>query len=290
MIPIDKRLNFEECKEYVKQVKQCMDSATWDYLKESISSINDDIKAKDSYLYRDLENDYYKWKKEYKDDYIVYSWITMNYSLLEKIKKFFDNTYIGQVVTNCKKLEKYDLNEVKSYSALLRRRKYPYDKNPNKIGIRNILDNKYDYDEIYEKFIECIKLYEKFSGKKINLWIIEKTNVKVCPYCNLAYTYNRGDSVTAQLDHFFSKSEYPMFALCYYNLIPSCPSCNHIKLDNNDEMTSPYVERAFKDMKVYWELSYNKDELMKKKLEELSNNINIYISSPKSGDKKIFLL
>lgn len=51
MIPIDKRLNFEECKEYVKQVKQCMDSATWDYLKESISSINDDIKAKDSYLY-----------------------------------------------------------------------------------------------------------------------------------------------------------------------------------------------------------------------------------------------
>ena len=120
----------------------------------------------------------------------------------------------------------------------------------------------------------------KFSKENINNWIIGKTQVKVCPYCNLAYTYNRGMNTTAQLDHFFSKAEYPMFSLCFYNLIPSCSACNHIKSDKQNEMISPYKENAFNNLKISWEyrggsggIKYNN----KKSLTNLEKDIKIIL-------------
>lgn len=38
----------------------------------------------------------------------------------------------------------------------------------------------------------------------------------------------------AQLDHFFPKDTFPIFAVSLYNLVPSCSSCNHIK--SNEEI------------------------------------------------------
>ena len=31
------------------------------------------------------------------------------------------------------------------------------------------------------------------------------------------------------LDHFFDKKEYPVMAVSFYNLVPVCHSCNHVK-------------------------------------------------------------
>ena len=46
---------------------------------------------------------------------------------------------------------------------------------------------------------------------------------------------------TSQLDHFFPKNEYPLFALCFYNLIPSCYGCNN-KKSTSKFYISPYDE------------------------------------------------
>lgn len=77
-----------------------------------------------------------------------------------------------------------------------------------------------------------------------------------CPYCNYNKldlvpnigTPNVYDDATAylDLDHFFAKVQSPFFALSFYNLVPSCHSCNSIdkgaKLFTKNTHIHPYVE------------------------------------------------
>ena len=79
---------------------------------------------------------------------------------------------------------------------------------------------------------ELIKIYNSFVSK-INKELLKKLELFTCPYCNLNLVINRSEKHTqAQLDHFFPKTIYPYLSLSLYNLIPSCYSCNHIKLKN----------------------------------------------------------
>lgn len=88
------------------------------------------------------------------------------------------------------------------------------------------------------------RAYHRFFSQKgedgVNnaMWLINKLSVKVCPYCNRTYTFTvtksrrtSGRNVRPELDHFFPKSNiaYKHLAISFYNLIPSCPLCNHLK-------------------------------------------------------------
>lgn len=68
--------------------------------------------------------------------------------------------------------------------------------------------------------------YENQSFDKLEF--IKGINVDTCPYCNRNYIYylTRGSKIKPQIDHFFPKSIYPFLGLSYYNLIPSCQTCN----------------------------------------------------------------
>lgn len=136
------------------------------------------------------------------------------------------------------------------------------------------------YDCLHALFAEFIEIYAKFVSQKINQWIVDETGVRVCPYCNLAYVYNREKHATAQLDHFLNKSEYPMFALSFYNLVPSCPACNHIKSDSDGEMASPYEKDVFSDVVINWYPKQSSKSLHGKwELTEIENNIEIVIET-----------
>lgn len=285
MIPIDKRLSSKESLEYALKVKSCMDKCNWDELIQSLIVLNKDIELNNQALYKNLEKNNKNWKIKNGQDYIAISWLTLDYNILQKIKDYVDNKYIKPIIQDCSVLETYKCAKIKSYCDLVRRRKHKYSNNVNKKNIKNILNKKYTYESIYMMFEKCKYAYEQFSNKGINSWIIDKTEMNVCPYCNLAYTYNRGKKVTAQLDHFFSKSEYPMFALCYYNLIPSCPACNHIKTDNNENMTSPYEDNAFNNMKIKWKLAIDKN-MKEENVKALTSDIEIFIDSDVTEDQK----
>ncbi|WP_291648010.1 hypothetical protein [Clostridium sp.] len=281
MIPIKKRLDLIEQKEYVSKVMECMETPKKNKLKISIELIHKDIKMNDYGLYKDLQMNSELWEKEKSKYYMIYSWLTLDYSLLEQIKNYINKNYIESSLKNYSSiLQKNRCKELRGYCDLVKRRKYSYSKNKN-VSVE--LNKPNGYDKIYSEFDDCKNIYDLFSKKQINRWVIEKTDVKVCPYCNLAYTYNRKDKATAQLDHFFSKSEYPMFALCYYNLIPSCPACNHIKLDNNKKMSSPYEKNAFENVKINWKL-FNDNNPDEKALKELCKEIQINIKSNKEAD------
>lgn len=65
------------------------------------------------------------------------------------------------------------------------------------------------------------------------MWLMKQLDIKVCPYCNRTYTFTVGGKKTVrpEIDHFFPKSDskYMHLAISFYNLVPSCPICNHTK-------------------------------------------------------------
>lgn len=151
-----------------------------------------------------------------------------------------------------------------------------------------------------------IKNYKKIDSK-LRKEIIDLKEIKVCPYCNRNYIYStfktlvcevcgnelflteKEDKVcpmcgkkirepfkvvnTAQLDHFFSKDDYPLFAVSFYNLIPSCYSCNHVK-STTELKYSPYdTDFSFSDVKFSYDL-------------EAVDKLKIKINSTDEGFKK----
>lgn len=145
---------------------------------------------------------------------------------------------------------------------------------------KGLLDNFIDKEPRLAEYLK--KSYDKIDSE-LRKKIIDLKNISVCPYCNRNYINSTHkmlhcnncnqdlfviDEVekecpgckqeingqtkvvnTAQLDHFFPKDSYPLFAVSFYNLIPSCYSCNHVK-SNKDLEYSPYdTSFPFDDVK-----------------------------------------
>ncbi|WP_079240923.1 HNH endonuclease [Chryseobacterium indologenes] len=72
--------------------------------------------------------------------------------------------------------------------------------------------------------------YNNFPNKEF----LNLLEIDTCVYCNRNYTldFDKLNNARAELDHWFPKENYPILALSFYNLIPSCHSCNHIKHNN----------------------------------------------------------
>lgn len=76
--------------------------------------------------------------------------------------------------------------------------------------------------------------YENFQ-KNHSKEFLNYLEIDTCTYCNRNYTLNLTKTHTrAELDHWFPKDKFPILALSFYNLIPSCHSCNHIKGNGDD--------------------------------------------------------
>jgi len=84
-------------------------------------------------------------------------------------------------------------------------------------------DTTFDFmDNLYENFCNKKKEYDAYD-------LAESLHVNVCPYCNRNYTFtikSKNGSTRPQFDHFYDKATHPILALSFYNLIPSCATCN----------------------------------------------------------------
>lgn len=98
----------------------------------------------------------------------------------------------------------------------------------------------FDYDTIINKY--------KINGRKYRSELLKALDTTICPYCDRTYiTYrdNGNDSrYSGQLDHYYPKASYPLFAMSLFNFVPCCASCNHTK--SNPELLTlyPYEESA----------------------------------------------
>ncbi len=81
------------------------------------------------------------------------------------------------------------------------------------------------YFVLYNIFVSsCYNISNKFSKYDF----IKSIDKDTCPYCNRNYIYyiSKSKEIKPQIDHFFPKSKYPFLAMSFYNLIPSCQTCN----------------------------------------------------------------
>ncbi|CAC9974436.1 hypothetical protein [Flavobacterium panici] len=109
------------------------------------------------------------------------------------------------------------------------------------------------YGSVYNQ-LNLIFDYDKFSSKKNRIYstydLAHKLNINTCTYCNRMYTKTviKPQKLTRpEFDHWFAKSRYPLLALSFYNLIPSCNICNS-SIKGSTEMTlathlHPYVDK-----------------------------------------------
>lgn len=94
--------------------------------------------------------------------------------------------------------------------------------------------------------------YEDFFYKKLNYRLAEWLDKHTCTYCNRQYVFvmrkpDGKKGMVPQFDHWFSKTDHPLMALSFYNLIPSCSICNSsikssAKFSLNDHL-HPYVDK-----------------------------------------------
>lgn len=82
-------------------------------------------------------------------------------------------------------------------------------------------------------------VYNAISKDSRRKKILSITHLSVCPYCNRNFMNSSNNKNTCELDHFWKKSQFPIFAASFYNLIPSCPSCNRNK-GTDTFLLSPY--------------------------------------------------
>lgn len=108
------------------------------------------------------------------------------------------------------------------------------------------------------RLYECIEKAFSNYGYDSSLFpkdgIQEDLGLTACPYCNRNFikiikVTNRKrveeSGPKGQLDHFFPRALYPYLAICKYNLVPCCPTCNgssgkHDKDTRAKKVVNPY--------------------------------------------------
>lgn len=251
MIPIKYRLDNEAEREYIDKALNCIENAK-DYSDKLVDFL-DNMKSKRKEVAENILNKSKRFKKDYPDSWCLCGWLVISYEEIADVRKYLSEIIsldLRQINMNLQNISGR-IVKIKNYHDLQSRKNKIYkDRNEE---IHKIMSRNIEYYNIYKNFQKFNEFYNKWSENKINYWIMEKTELKVCPYCNISYTYSRKKSVAAQLDHFFPKAEYPILALCFYNLVPSCPTCNRIKSDDTGEMASPYKDGVFRDLRITWD-------------------------------------
>ena len=137
---------------------------------------------------------------------------------------------------------------------------------------RNIKFKEFSFEQkVMNYILRDIFNYDKIISKKdIAYEIALILNVQVCPYCNREYTSTvmkgKNKIIRPDFDHYYSKTEYPIFALSLCNLIPSCKICNSKKGSNSFHygINMYPFEEGVQDKKIFtYELPEYKIKILK---------------------------
>lgn len=138
--------------------------------------------------------------------------------------------------------------------------------------IKKIKDDYYKNDNfvndaiINNEVIKNIITYDDLNDK-LRHKIISSLNGVVCPYCNRQYITAWKDEndelhTTADLDHYYNKSDFPLFSLSLFNFVPSCQVCNsRMKGEKLDRTLYPYEEEFGDDARFAIEPKDKKKEI-----------------------------
>lgn len=105
-------------------------------------------------------------------------------------------------------------------------------------GVSGRIDH---FNEVmYDIFV--VNGYENSNGESDfnkHLFIVN-SGLAICPYCS-EEEIEPTDATKKQIDHFLPKRQYPFLAMSYYNLVPSCGTCNKLERKGTND---PLLSRA----------------------------------------------
>lgn len=166
--------------------------------------------------------------------------IIFNESILELKKKTID--YYCNIIEKINKdlSQKYEIEEYKNILEDFFFSKF-YDTESLKYVKKTEESSK---DKISKKAIDYFhRKYKNFRDSQ-GAKIVKVLDIRVCPYCNKnfidIYFKNNKLYFKGELDHYYPKSKYPHLALCLFNMIPVCKTCNHEKNDIDKQVLYPY--------------------------------------------------
>lgn len=143
-----------------------------------------------------------------------------------------------------------------------------------------------------KKAIESIKLlirYDSFIDKSIDktfgfynaYHLAENLKIQTCIYCNRLYTQTvitekREFIARPTFDHWFPKASYPLLALSFYNLIPSCNICNSSVKGSVPyalkDIFHPYLKHSNDQNTLSFRFSYTLEDHVNAKSSLVANN------------------
>ncbi len=138
----------------------------------------------------------------------------------------------------------------------------------------NIRDGIKCSDSIRNTYKIPTEVFNKEGKIKLNHFIVKKLGISQCPYCNAEEVDIVQNKAIFELDHFFPRSIYPVFAICLYNLVPAGHNCNSLKNNLRTNYQSPYDEHyiiedlkftAIFDTCLLNRKSHSKKEIISKK-------------------------
>lgn len=122
------------------------------------------------------------------------------------------------------------------------------------------------------KKIEKIFDYEEIlsQSKSKSYWLAKQINTNTCIYCNRLYANvieigngSNDDKRIARpfFDHWYAKSKFPILALSFYNLIPSCSVCNSSIKGSVEFDINTHVHPYIKEVQNKFKFSYRHNSL-----------------------------
>ncbi len=129
---------------------------------------------------------------------------------------------------------------------------------------------------------EVFKYQGWFDQKKKTMYdaydLASNLDIPTCIYCNRIYTktvVNPSKITRPTFDHWFPKGEFPLLALSFFNLIPSCSICNSgVKGDNPFQLSThfhPYLKQE-NDFELRFKFSYVHKNYSEFKFKIINNN------------------
>jgi hypothetical protein len=156
---------------------------------------------------------------------------------------------------------------------------------------RSLSPKKFVSSILYKYFIDDLNKiinYDWFIDKNKKYYsaydLAKSLDRNSCTYCNRVYTSTiinkKGNKIIRPtLDHWFPQSDFPLLALSFYNLIPSCSNCNSsVKGATNFNLNNhihPYVDEL-----------QTEDFSFKYRYNSKLNNYRIYLQDVKSSNSK----
>jgi hypothetical protein len=160
-------------------------------------------------------------------------------------------------------------------------------------GTGKITKIKYNLNKIFD--------YNYFSKKTTPIYngydFTEKLKVNTCPYCNrnfITTIYSNTEKIIRpDIDHFHAQSDYPLLALSFYNLIPSCLVCNR-SLKGKKKVQSclnPYADgfgqtlkfnyfakdvASAKGLSTSFSITFLEDKLSPTKVKSCNKNVELF--------------